>query len=42
MLTDTELKALKPREKPYKRSDARGLYVIVNPDGARWCAFATA
>jgi integrase len=39
MLTDTELKALRPREKPYKRSDARGLYVIVNPDGARWWRF---
>ena len=39
MLTDTELKALRPREKPYKRSDARGLYVLVNTDGARWWRF---
>jgi integrase len=39
MLTDTELKALRPRDRPYKRSDARGLYVIVNPDGARWWRF---
>jgi integrase len=39
MLTDTELKALRTRDRPYKRSDARGLYVIVNPDGARWWRF---
>jgi integrase len=38
-LTDTELKALKPRGKPYKRADERGLYVIVTPDGARWWRF---
>ena len=37
MLTDKALKALKPREKPYKRGDDKGLYVIVRPDGAiRW------
>lgn len=36
MLTDKALKALKPREKPYKASDAKGLYVIVRPDGALW------
>ena len=39
MLTDTELKALRPREKAYKRADERGLYVIVMPDGARWWRF---
>jgi integrase len=39
MLTDTELKALRPRERPYKRSDARGLYVLINTDGARWWRF---
>jgi integrase len=39
MLTDIALKALRPREKPYKVSDGRGLYVIVRPDGARWWRF---
>ena len=32
-LTDTALKALKPREKPYTVSDERGLYVEVFPTG---------
>ena len=39
MLTDTELKRLKPREKPYKLADERGLYVMVMPDGALWWRF---
>ena len=37
MLTDKALRALKPAEKPYKRTDEKGLYVIVRPDGAK-CA----
>lgn len=32
-LTDTALKALKPREKPYTQADERGLYVEVFPTG---------
>ena len=32
-LTDTALKALKPREKVYTVSDERGLYVEVFPTG---------
>lgn len=39
MLTDTEIRGLKPREKPYKRTDGRGLYVIVNPSGSLWWRF---
>ena len=39
MLTDTEIRGLKPREKPYKRTDGRGLYVIVNPNGSVWWRF---
>ncbi len=39
MLTDKALKALKPREKPYKRADEKGLFVIVRPDGAVWWRF---
>ena len=33
------MKALKPSEKPFKRSDGRGLFVIVRPDGALWWRF---
>ena len=36
MLTDTEIRGLKPRKKPYKKADGRGLYVLVRPNGARW------
>jgi len=33
-LTDTALKALKPRDKTYTVTDDRGLYVEVFPTGA--------
>lgn len=32
-LTDTALKAMKPKDKPYTRADGRGLYVEVFPTG---------
>ena len=35
-LTDTALKAAKPKEKPYKLTDEKGLYIIVSPSGGRW------
>lgn len=38
-LTDTALKAAKPREKPYKLFDERGLYLLVEPRGGRWWRF---
>src|SRR4051794_32338705 len=34
-LTDTSIRALKPREKPYKVADERGLYLLVTPSGGR-------
>lgn len=34
-LSDTGLKNLKPAEKPYKKSDAGGLFVLVNPTGSK-------
>ena len=34
-LTDTAIKNAKPREKPYKLSDEKGLYVQVNPNGSK-------
>ena len=39
MLTDTQIRGLKPKERPYKKTDSRGLYVITNPDGSRWWRF---
>ena len=33
MLTDTALKHLKPKAKPYKLSDRNGMYVLVSPGG---------
>jgi len=33
MLSDTKLRNLKPREKPYKVADRDGLYVVVTPTG---------
>lgn len=35
MLTDTKLRALKPREKLYRVADANGLCIEVRPNGAR-------
>lgn len=35
-LTDTAVKSAKRREKPYKVSDERGLYVEVRPNGGKW------
>ncbi|UOR16735.1 tyrosine-type recombinase/integrase [Qipengyuania aquimaris] len=33
--TDVALRALKPKEKPYKRADERGLYIEVMPNGSK-------
>jgi integrase len=35
VLTEAAVRALKPTEKPYKRSDSRGLYVLVSTTGAK-------
>lgn len=34
-LSDTKVRALKPRDKLYKVSDDRGLYLEVRPNGSR-------
>ena len=39
MLTDTKLKALRPREKLYRVTDERGLCVEVPPTGSRLWRF---
>lgn len=40
MLTDTKIKTAKPQDKPYRLADGRGLYLLVNPNGAKWWRFA--
>ena len=38
-LTETKIKALRPRERAYKAFDAHGLYLLVPPSGSlRWRA----
>ncbi len=39
MLSDVTIKAAKPREKPYKVWDERGLYMLVTPTGSRLWRF---
>lgn len=39
MLTEKALKALAPKDRPYKRSDGQGLYVLVTVTGARLWRF---
>jgi integrase len=34
-LTDTAVRTAKPKEKPYKVTDAQGLYLLVNPKGSK-------
>ncbi len=39
MLSEFTVRNAKPREKPYKLTDERGLFLIVNPSGSRWWRF---
>ncbi len=32
-LTDTAIRNAKPLDKPYKLSDAQGLYLLIKPNG---------
>ena len=38
-LTDNAVRSLKPLEKPYKRFDGKGLYLLVHPSGGKWWRF---
>jgi integrase len=38
-LTDTAIRNAKPREKPYKLFDERGLFMLVTPTGGKWWRF---
>jgi len=35
MLTDIQLHRLAPAEKPYKRADTGGLFILVQPNGSQ-------
>lgn len=35
-LTDTTIRNAKPGEKPYKLSDEKGLFLLINPNGSKW------
>jgi len=39
MLTETAIKALKPKDKQYKKADERGLYLLVTPSGSKLWRF---
>jgi integrase len=39
MLTETGVRAAKPGEKPRKLADARGLYLLINPNGSKLWRF---
>lgn len=34
-LTDVQVRAAKPREKPYKLGDSEGLYLLIQPNGSK-------
>ena len=38
-ITETDIRALKPEAKPYKRADGDGLNLKVNPDGSKLCGW---
>lgn len=35
-LTDTAIRNAKPGEKPYKLTDEKGLFLLINPNGSKW------
>jgi integrase len=39
VLSDAKVRALKPRDKPYKQADFDGLFVLVNPGGSKLWRF---
>jgi len=36
VLTDTEIREAKPKDRPYKLSDGGGLYLLINPNASKW------
>src|SRR5688572_28471280 len=35
-LSDTRIRAAKPKARPYKLYDSDGLFLIINPNGSKW------
>nr|WP_082626384.1 Arm DNA-binding domain-containing protein [Thalassovita autumnalis] len=35
VLSDARIRALKPKEKPYKQTDFDGLYLLIKPNGSK-------
>ncbi len=35
-LTATAVKQAKPEDKPYRRTDGKGMYLLINPNGAKY------
>ena len=38
-LKDSQIKQAKPRDKQYKLTDGKGLFIIIRPNGAKWWRF---
>lgn len=38
-LTDMQIRSLKPAEKPYKKADSGGLFLLVDKSGGKWWRF---
>ncbi|SEL37634.1 Arm DNA-binding domain-containing protein [Pacificibacter marinus] len=38
-LSDSQLRFLKPKDKPYKVSDFEGLFVLIKPNGSKLWQF---
>lgn len=38
-LTDTECRAMKPADKPYKKADGHGMYIEIMPNGSKYWRF---
>jgi hypothetical protein len=35
-LSDTQCKNAKPKEKPYKLADEKGMFLLINPNGSKY------
>ena len=38
-LTNLQVERAKPKEKPYKLTDERGMYLLIHPKGGKWWRF---
>jgi hypothetical protein len=38
-LTDTKIRNIKPRDKPYKLADEKGLFLLIKPNGGKYWRF---